>query len=248
MHLAILIFLTIFIEIASSSDTKAPKALNLETTAFKIFSNYDSGIKEAPFLYDTFYPIGYSSDKIAYIIEYDTDPADIVHIETIIQDLVTDKIIWHDDFRKEDDITNVTFKSFWEERHTKILEKLREHDMQIDNSLQLYQEKLYYKHDALFISSKSKKIHKKDWGSILFLRNSTIYLRSEKKGQKIIDQKSYNGEYFLDRKPIGYIPLGARGSKRVAVVVAKLHRGWEGPPHNIGYAIVGANLAVGFKR
>ncbi len=27
-----------------------------------------------------------------------------------------------------------------------------------------------------------------------------------------------------------------------------LRRGWEGPPHNLGYEVVGAHLTIGFKK
>ena len=118
--------------------------------------------------------------------------------------------------------------------------------MQYSNKLNFYQEKLYYKHDALFLSSKSTKSYQKDW-ALDFLNSSTIYLRSKKHGQKVLDKKHYDGEHILKREPIGYIPLGERGSRRVAVIVSTVHRGWEGSPHNISYEIIGANLAVGFK-
>jgi len=224
-----------------------PQSSVLENTAFRTFSKYSSGIKDAPFLYDTFYPLGYSDDgKIAYAIEYDTDPRDMVQIKTFIQDLVTDKILWQDEYRVEENITNIDFKSFWREKRQKILEQLNQHKLHYSNQLTLYGEKLYYKHDALFLSSKSQKSYQKDWG-LEFLDSSTISLRSEKKGEKVLNRKYYKGEHVLAREPIGYIPLGERGSRRVAVVVATLHRGWEGPPHTISYDIVGANLDVGFK-
>ena len=224
-----------------------PTSLMLENIAFRTFSTYASGIKEAPFLFDTFYPLGYSKDKIAYAIEYDTDPRDMVHIEAIIQDLLTDKVLWRHTFKREENITNINFNSFWKASSKKILKKLSCYKMHYSNQLQIYQEKLYYNHDALFLTSKNKKSYQKNWG-MAFLDSSTIYLRSEKKGKKILNQKYYKGEHILARKVIGYIPLGERGSRRVAVVVANVQRGWEGPPHNLSYDIVGASLRVGFKH
>ena len=78
-----------------------------------------------------------------------------------------------------------------------------------------------------------------------FLEHSTITLGTKNLGSKIIDSKTYKEEQVLARKAIGFIPLG--NSDRVAVVVANVHRGWEGPPHNLSYDIVGASLRVGFK-
>ena len=239
----------VFKEVKASTDVAlaVPKPLKLENTTFHKFSDFSSGIPDVPFLFDVFYPLGYSSDgKIAYAIEYDTDPRDMVHIVTFIQDLVTDKVLWSHEFAREGNISNVDFKSFWKEDGQKILEKLSNYKMQYSNKLNFYKEKLYYKHDALFLSSKSTKSYQKDW-ALDFLNSSTIYLRSKKHGQKVLDKKHYDGEHILKREPIGYIPLGERGSRRVAVIVSTVHRGWEGPPHNISYEIIGANLAVGFK-
>ena len=225
-----------------------PQSLMLENIAMRSFSSYRSTIQEAPFLYDKFYPLGYSTDgKIAYAIEYDTDPRDMVYIKTIVQDLVSDKVLWSHEFKREDNISNTDFNLFWKESNQEILQKLNHYNMYYNNALPIYQEKLYYKHDALFLTSKSQKSYQKDWG-MEFLNSSTIYLRSEKHGQKILNQKKYNGEHVLARKVLGYMPLGERGSRRVAVVVATVHRGWEGPPHKIEYEIVGANLAVGFDK
>jgi hypothetical protein len=235
-------------EIKSKKAT-TPKALNLETTTINTFSKYKSNFnKQEPFVFDRFYPLGYSYDgsKMAYIIEHDTNPADIVHIETIIQDLVTDKIVWRDNFKK--DRGDIDFKSFWDKNHKRVLDKLSKYKIHFDNHLHFYRDHLGYMGDTLFLSNDSAKSPKKDWGSMLFLDSSTIYIHSKRYGEKIINQKSYNNEHILERKPIGYITLGTKSKKRVAVVVATLRRGWEGPPHNIIYEIIGANLAKGFRK
>jgi len=222
-----------------------PKALHLEKSAFASLKKYSSGIEGVPFIYNNFYPLGYSSDgKFAYIKEYDTDPADMVLIRTFIQDLVTDKILWQDEYRVEENITNIDFKSFWEERHVNINSKLKAYGIKLFKNLKFEPNSYRYNNNFYSLDSTSKSTFRKDW-NIEFLDSSIIMLSAKGKGSKVIDTQHYKKSYLLARKAIGFIPLGK--SDRVAVVVANIHRGWEGPPHNLSYDIVGASLRVGFK-
>jgi len=224
-----------------------PQKIDFEKEAFNVFRKFKSGIKEAPFIHENFYPLGYSSEgKIAYIKEYDTDPADIVKIETVIQDLVTDKIVWRDEFKREENISDVDFSTFWKERRSTLIEKLKSYKIHpFSSTLQLHSDKLDYNKDQFQLGSFTDTSYSKDW-DIHFVEHSKILLTSKEKGEKVIDNRDYNSSYILDRQAIGYIRL-EEDNNRVAVVVANLYRGWEGPPHLIGYDIIGASLEVGFK-
>ena len=222
-----------------------PKALNIEDTAFSAMSKYSSGIKGVPFIYNNFYPLGYSDDgKIAYIEDYDTTPGEFTLTKTFIQDLVNDKILWEDKY-EEENLSLMGMDVFWKKRATKIQAKLKEYGIKpFENAL--FKPNAYnYKNNQYRLWSKSKNSFRKDWG-MEFLGSSTIILGSKNLGDKVIDKQTYKDEQILARKAIGFIPLG--DSDRVAVVVANVYRGWEGPPHNLDYEIVGASLRVGFKR
>ena len=238
----------VFKEITASAvkeDLAFPKVLNLEKSAFASLHEYTSGIKGVPYLYESFYPLGYSSDgKFAYIKEYDTDPADMVLIRTFVQDLVTDKMVWQDEYRVEENITNIDFKSFWKERRVTINSKLKKYGIKPFKNLKFEPNSYKYNNNFYSLDSISKSTFHKDWG-MKFLDSSIIMLGTKNLGMKTIDSRAYKGEHLLSRKAIGFIPLGE--SDRVAVVVANVHRGWEGPPHNLSYDIVGASLKVGFK-
>ncbi len=229
-----------------ATSLKYPKPLNLEKRAFNIFSSYNSGIQEAPFLHDTFYILGYNKGKIAYAIEYETDPRDMVHIETFIQDLITDEIVWRDEFKKEDNITDVNFKSFWNEHHQTVTNSMRQYNIASDNLFSLQTDEPHYHNDTLKLTSKTEKEYYKDWG-IQFVKSSTLYLSSKQKGQKTIDTKSYKDSHLLEREILGFLNI-EKGNKRIAVIVANLYRGWEGPPHVLGYEMIGASLSIGFKK
>ena len=228
------------------SDITYPKPLNLEANAFSVFSSYNSSFGNNSFIYNTFYPLGYNNGKLAYAIEYDTDPADMVRIEIFIQDLVTDKIVWHHKFQTEENIENINFKSFWKKNYKIIKNRLSQNGVYFDNWASLLTEELHYGKDYLKLTSKVNKKYNKDWGA-KFITDSTLYLTSQTKGRKIINRKKYQNSHLLEREILGFLNI-EKGNRRIAVVVANLTRGWEGPPHVISYEIVGANLEVGFGK
>jgi hypothetical protein len=225
----------------------SPKPLNLYFANLRSFKPYQSSFKQEPFAEDRFYPLGYSNDgKFAYIIEHNTDPADIVYIETFIQDLITDKILWHNNYRVENYKIRPNFQIFWKQRSQEIEKKLDYYNVK-PGTIMLQTAKHFYKDDSFSLSSKVASYYSKDWGS-RFLTTSSIYIHSKKRGRKTINEKFYKkGSQTLSRKPMAFLPL-AKNSKRVAILVGTLTRGWEGPPHNISYEIVGANLSVGFHK
>ena len=227
-----------------------PKPLALQKSIVKAFKPYQSNIAEAQFAYDDFYPLGYSRDgkKIAYIIEHNTDPADIIYIETFIQDLVTDKIVWRDIFKKNDYRHQMNFKTFWNERGDVINKKLAHYKITPKENIKLRTPLFYYNHDVYSLSTKRHSYFSQDWNRE-FLDTSNIYIHSKYKGSKEINKKRYKKDmsHILDRKAIGFIDIGKR-RKRVAILVASINRGWEGPPHNIRYEVIGANLDVKFKQ
>lgn len=234
------------VKIEKNRKTFSPKFLSMAKTSFKLFEPYKSTIQEAPFIEERFYPLGYSSDgKIAYIIEYHTGDSGIVHIETYVQDLISDEIIWQDKFQTQENATDINFKSFWDENQKKIETELNIHNIDPFNKLWLKTEPISYENETFSLSSKVNKSHAKDL-NLSLVDSSTVSIHSKSRGEKSINKKEYDpSSSLLDRKAIGFIPLG-KENKRTAVVIATIYRGWEGPPHVISYEIIGANLAMGF--
>jgi len=225
-----------------------PKALNFSKKDAELFKEYILN-KKYPFVSDTIYPLGYSSDGklFAYIVEHDNDPADFVHIETFVQNLITDKIVWHNEFRTENSRYPADFKSFWKERELIIGKHLTDFKIKPLKNVTLQREKHGFSFDYYTLSSKATKHYEKDWNG-MFLTDSIIYIHSQKKGQKIIDKEHYKqGSLVLARKPMGIFP-SEENHKRVAVLVGTVRRGWEGPPHNLHYKVIGANLEIGFNK
>ncbi|CAA6810691.1 MAG: Unknown protein [uncultured Sulfurovum sp.] len=223
-----------------------PKPLLLQSVVDSTFSDYKLGRSKLHFLYDNVYLLGKSKTKIAYAIEYDTDPADLVRIETFIQDLVNDEIVWKDTYQKDSHTNKVNFSIYWRAKKGLIAQTLQDYKLKPFSKPTLQRGAIHYKNDVLNLKASSKKSWSKDWSSD-FLEQSSVFLDSKLEGNKRVDFQKYQfPSHILDRKPIGYIRLD-ENNQRIAIVVAKVQRGWEGPPHNIHYEFVGANLRIGFK-
>lgn len=235
-------------------NTTLPKKLSLSNLVKSTFSDrklFPKGTHS--FISDNFYPLGYTqSGKFAYIVEHDsTDPAWLIDIDVVIQDLVTDKIVWKYNYRKDMGKLHVSnrkdgFKKFWAQKSKLINSKLNHYHIgKFKKMPKVKQIFMRYKNYMVDTYESNKKRYSKDWGR-KFLTESTIYISSKSKGHKIINHQRYKlPSYIIARKPLGGIALG--DGKRQAIIVGKVGQGWEGAL-NLTYEVVGANLAVGFKR
>ena len=228
--------------------TFSPKFLSMAKISFKLFEPYKSTTSQTPFIEERFYPLGYSDDgKMAYMLEYYTGNSGMVHIETYVQDLVSDEIVWQHRFKTEENATNINFTSFWTKNQKKIEAELNIYNINPFNKLWLKTEPISYGNNTFSLSSKVHKSHAKDLNLDL-VDSSTVSIHSTSKGEKSINKKEYDpSSYLLDRQAIGFIPLG-KENKRAAVVVATIYHGGEGSEPIISYEIIGANLAMGFAN
>jgi hypothetical protein len=200
------------------------------------------------FWVEDFYALGYSNDhKFAYMRNHISNEAGIIFIEVFVQDLVTDKIIWRHEFLSgENPPDNISFKSFWIKNHQYITEKLKYYGIHSDKLSYPQDGDILYKSDKLKYRAKNKKLSRYT-GYMPTVTQNIIYLTSEKYGTKIISKKIFKEEsYQLDIQPIGYFNLGKNNTK-IALIIAHVGVGHEGPPHNIRYSIIGADLKKGFK-
>ena len=242
--IVLLIFLGVVL-FGYDGTTFKPKGLYLDSINSRVFAKFATSYDlEHKFIRDKIYPLGYNNRYFAYIIEHDNDPADIFSANFVIQDLVNDRVKFIDKFKIDDIDGNYKFSRYYRIKRALINRKLKQFGIK-KHDIKFISGKLYYKKDSYRLYSKSTKRYYRDFDSN-FLTSSLIYIKSAKKGSKVINKKYYkHPSYILAREPIGFLKLG--NHKRAVVLVGRVTRGWEGPPHNISYEVVGANLEVGFK-
>ena len=210
--------------------------------------------KKYPFLPDfweeQFYALGYSEDgsRFAYIRDNIGNEAGVKHIEVFVQDLVTDKILWkHELLTDEGNPENIYFNEFWKRDNQLIMDALKTYGILWSNQLNAKDGDIRHKSDRLRYYAVNKKAPRL-YGYDPTVVQTGIYLESRERGKKRIHKKIYKEQsYLLDIQPIGYFPP-AEGSRRVAIIVGYLYTGYEGPPNEIRYGIIGAHLETGFKK
>ncbi len=200
---------------------------------------------------EQFYPLGYSKDgdRFAYMIDNIGNVAGIEHIEVFVQDLKTDRILWkHELLTGEGNPENMDFDKFWKKDNKLILNALKIHGI-VWSSGHLYAKDgdIRYSSDRLRYYALNKKALRDGWYDPTVV-HTRIYLESEKYGKKKVHEKIYEHQsYLLDIQPLGYFPPPKEG-RRAAIIIGYLFPGYEGPPNDIHYGIIGANLETGFRK
>ena len=228
---------------------------NATVDKLKKYSYSSKKFPELPsFRYSNLYILGYSNDgKISYLIRYPYNEAGVIAITTFVQDLTTDKIIWEHSFHSgENPSDDVGFESYWLKNHKMIAKKLKSFNIDISKKVMLKTSNLKYQDDILSYSIKNKIEIKKNQSYIQFsptVSKSVLYLHSKKYGKKVINKTIFddNNNFALDMQPVGYFTFD-NNEKQIAIVVASVYRGYEGPPHSIRFHLVGAKLNTGFKK
>jgi hypothetical protein len=215
----------------------------------EVFSKYAFYNKNMPmvppFDNDKFYPLGLSDDgKFAYMTSNISGEAGVVGVEIYIQDLVSDDILWRYKFNsKENPSDDNTFNTFWLNNHKMVLEKMESFGIKMDKSLKFNTNSISYKNDKLNYSIINKKEASEDilYANKLVVTKSTIYLKSEKYGKKVLSEKKYkNLSSILDIQPIGYFRL--KNGTQTALICGIIYTGSRDTPHNLKYFITGAKL------
>ena len=180
-----------------------------------------------------FFPIGWSvNGKFAYIQIPSNEASDYDHIEVIIKDLITDKIVdsySSKDYPSQENLLTAVWPGF----HSAILPLLKKHQIVPGNETELkplpfrfnnisYDFHLYNKYDRTEIAAAS------------------IHLKKN----NVLDKKIY-AERYEDFKPMsskiaGY--LQSPFENRVAVFFIQEHRGYEGTPNVISFDLIGCQL------
>jgi hypothetical protein len=71
-----------------------------------------------------------------------------------------------------------------------------------------------------------------------------LFLVSKRKGRKSVHSEAYSGEVILDAKVAGF--YRSPFENRLAILVAQVHRGYEGPPEVLIPALTGTDLEKAF--
>lgn len=236
----------------SSVQAAEPQGIDLKPLLPKTFDHYSGDDPATQLLFSGFYPIGWSRDgKFAYISEPPDEACGCYLLRVVIQDLKTDKILWSHNYVSAEPETALVkstkstaaedLQQFWHINAKVLQKKFRQYGIQQSGPLTLKTGTIADGDDKLRFHIETKKSDDDDM--LTYVRLDVI---SQSRGKKTVyekDRGSASGYYAASA--IGWLP--SPYERRIAVVLAEVRRGWEGPPHVISYRLIGASLSAGFK-
>lgn len=228
------------------NSTNEFKLLNLHTKPYNCF------LKEYAFSNDCeheyaaiesqIYPIGWSKDgKFAYIIVHANEAEDFSRIEFLVQDMISDNIVFSMKIENKDD--------------NHLVRSMQSKQNDIDNFLTKFsivrtQNKLieFPVQDGVNIIDVSKQASYHTSSEFSnnekFLSDITISLNSMKDYKvsktKALYRKNLSKTYTYDMHVVGYIK--SPFENRIAIIASRLVRGFEGAPHITKIDIIGAKM------
>jgi uncharacterized protein YfcZ (UPF0381/DUF406 family) len=197
-------------------------------------------------LREYFYPIGWSKDgKFAFYTEPADEACGCYFADIFVIDLRTDKVLWSKKYEGKENATE-NIQSYWRKSRKEFSNKLNQYKIEANPKFTLAKLPIKHKKDTVKIDFFSDVTFLDDpfssKGSIV------IKLISAQKGTKTVFEKKYTGENYegVMEAQLGGV-LQSPFEPRVAIILVKTMRGWEGPPHITQVSVVGADLEKGFK-
>jgi len=236
-----------------------PRSVNLDPIVRRTFrSFYVRAYPGGPIqqLYaDGFYPIGWSRDgKFAYYSEPVDEECGCYFAELHIIDLRTDRVLWEfknkplERMNEKGQPIADDMRQLWKRNEKVFTEKLREHGIEQVARFTLLP--ATFRSAAKSYTAKVTASKANDDDGRRRIRQLSLDLSSPTLGKKSLYASQYRGDEMyvspLDAAVAGV--LLSPFEKRAAVVMIKVQRGWEGPPHTVEPQIAGADLVSGFRR
>ena len=252
----LIIAISTFAPVQSQTNYNQPRAFSFTRITRRTFPQYYGREVYQQLMSEGFYPIGWSRDgKFAYYIEPVDEACGCYFAELVIQDLRTDKELWkfkndpESRTNSKGEVMDDDMRRLWQ-RNTKLFsDKLREHGI-IPLARFTLLGKSFGVGGKSYTATVTTKKSKDDEYDMEVIRSMKMELASPSLGKKSLFSNEYKGDAAY-AAPMELAIAGAFKSpyeNRVAIILLGVTRGWEGPPHNVGYQIVGADLLNGFRK
>ncbi len=200
--------------------------------------------KGKDFLYDKFFPVGWSKNGLfAYIIEPADEGSGLYWFEFVILDIVNNKVAWS---WKPGELDEGSVSKLWKENYELFKKSLRESEIIQQKTFSLKSGKTSYKGNGYDLVLDTKTENDPDFG-IDVIKESEINIVSSELGKKqIYHQKNEDYSLILGSFIPGY--LLSPFDDRIVVIYQKERNGYEGPPNVVFFDLIGSDLIRGFKK
>lgn len=223
----------------SEKDTLVVETGNYWVPAELKYSNHD----DESFLYDKFYPLGWSKDGFfAYITEVADEGSGYYFFKISIQNMINDKIEWEWEPAYTED---GTIDAVWSENKKLIMNKLVEYNIIQSKDIVLGTKSFTYLNKQYNLKIITDTQENEGFGFEV-IKSTTVNLTSPQLGTKTIYENTEDGYSMLLGQIIaGYIQ--SPYEDRIAVILKNERWGYEGPPNLIYFTIIGSNLTESFQ-
>lgn len=200
--------------------------------------------KRDGFVYDKFYPIGWSDDgKFAYIAEPSGESSGLYFFEIHIVDIINNKQLWYwqPEESEEGNIQNV-----WKENNELFTQHLNEYKIIQFSDFKLQPTSITYKGNDFELLMDSKMETDADYG-VDVVKGIKLSMKSPQLGTKVFfEQRIDLRDYILSAFISGI--LISPYNDRIVVICQKERMGATGPPNVVYFEIIGSNLSTGFTK
>ena len=215
----------------STEETVLPETYSVQEYDLPEELNYNQ--QQGDFLYDTFFPIGWSRDGVfAYIVEAVDEGAGFYQFEFRIQDMGTDKILWS---WKPQESEEGDLLTTWETNYELFKSYLNEYQIYQNVTSELGKTSFTYKNDSYQIELETKLQENADYGFDV-VTETYISLHSQKLGEKMVFayiEKDYSMVLSVIVTGIIQSPY----SEHVAILTRYETWGYEGPPNVVYFEL-----------
>ena len=245
--------------VLAQSNYTIPRAVKVDSIVRRNFRSffvrlYPGGPMQLLYA-EGFYPIGWSRDgKFAYYVEPVDEECGCYFAELHIVDLRTDKDLWKFENRPEERMDEKgkmledNMQKLWARNKKMFSDKLREHGIEQTARFSLLP--TTFRSAGKTYTTRVTASRSNDPDGLRRVRKLSLDLSSPTLGNKSLYAAEYKGNEIYG-SPLDVAVAGAFKSpyeNRVAVVLLKVQRGWEGPPHTVDIQIAGADLDRGFRK
>lgn len=199
---------------------------------------------------EAFFPIGWSPDgKFLFATAFFEDGPGCLFVTFMIQDMVSDEKVWssiYDGCEYQTGDFDPGFAHAWEVKSTEIRLVKEEFQIQQLNEFELHPPDLSHNGINYTVSLETTETEDPNWGIPAVSGMKVTVSRPDLEKQKQIYAFSTEGfSGILGTRVAGCIvsPL----EPRMAVVVAEVNMGWEGPPHPTRIRLIGCHLEYGLE-
>lgn len=189
------------------------------------------------------FPIGWSRDgKLAWVYEPPDEACGCYFFRLIVQDMVSDKVLWEYKHDSEDLASPGSLKDIgevWQAKGPELEARLRSFGIERTGAvLQPLSPRL----DAVFRTTALPEDRSRF--GFAYLSSYEIEMRSSQGAKTIFKSGPLEPGPLRVSSP-GY--FASPFEDRVAVIVQETWRGWEGPPHTARFRLVGCHLKTGWR-